>query len=53
MKLILAALLAVAASTAAVPASAQTYSKCQTLQGNIIIVAGTTCPTGTFWVGYY
>ena len=42
-----------AASTAAVPASAQTYSKCQTLQGNIIIVAGTTCPTGTFWVGYY
>ena len=53
MRLILAALLAVAASTAAVPASAQTYSKCQTIQGNIIIVAGMQCPTGTIWVGFY
>ena len=33
------------------PAHAQTYSKCETITGEIIIVEGTVCPPNTIWIG--
>jgi hypothetical protein len=52
-KLRLAAIAICAASALTAPVQAQVgvYTKCRTVQGNIIIVQGYSCPAGTVFVG--
>lgn len=33
------------------PSFAQTYSKCRTINGTVIVVSGPSCPSGTIWEG--
>lgn len=32
-------------------AQAQTFSKCRTIGGSVIVVQGPYCPAGSIWIG--
>jgi len=54
MKKLIAIFCLVAVSSFATGVNAQwskSYTKCKTMNGNIIVVEGTSCPTGTTYVG--
>lgn len=51
LRLAAIAICATSALTAPVQAQVGVYTKCRTVQGNIIIVQGYSCPAGTVFVG--